>query len=329
MKVYVHKDSKIRDICSIREERYYSVEYLKTLPDNTIQVIPIKYDDTYFLDYIKESNATIVLENLVEGGDTFMRMLDNQGLLKGALEGRYATISTGELPESINNFNTNYMMYKTAEVNEHNKHVAYSRHERDYDFLFLNNRPREHRLELIKQLEENGLLDNALWTHITTGRRLPREYEKNDITFESLIDWKRWDAGECITPQYFDTYFSLQAESTVLHRYSFFTEKTWKPIIANHNWITLGAQNHYQELAKLGYEVPDWEWTRLERWQDRLHGCIEQIKIQKEYGLRQWDIDTRPARIHNQRLFWKLYDDYYWKTREELEDWFSQLGGQV
>ena len=329
MKVYVHKDSKVRDICDIIEERYYSVEYLKSLPDNTVQVIPIKYDDTYFLDYIKESNATIVLENLVEGGDTFMRMLDNQGLLKGALEGRYATISTGELPETINNFNTNYMMYKTAEVNEHNKHVAYSRHERDYDFLFLNNRPRTHRIELINQLEQEGLLDNALWTHITEGRRLPRHYEKNDITFESLIDWKRWDAGECITQQYFDTYFSLQAESSVLHRYSMFTEKTWKPIIANHNWITLGSANHYEELRKLGYEVPDWEWTRLERWQDRLHGCIEQIKIQKEYGLHQWDLDTRPERRHNQDVFWKQYDEYYWTTREQLYDWFSLLGGQV
>ena len=329
MKVYVHKDSKVRDICDIIEERYYSVEYLKSLPDNTVQVIPIKYDDTYFLDYIKESNATIVLENLVEGGDTFMRMLDNQGLLKGALEGRYATISSGELPETINNFNTNYMMYKTAEVNEHNKHVAYSRHERDYDFLFLNNRPRTHRIELINQLEQEGLLDNALWTHITEGRRLPRHYEKNDITFESLIDWKRWDAGECITQQYFDTYFSLQAESSVLHRYSMFTEKTWKPIIANHNWITLGSANHYEELRKLGYEVPDWEWTRRERWQDRLHGCIEQIKIQKEYGLHQWDLDTRPERRHNQDVFWKQYDEYYWTTREQLYDWFSLLGGQV
>ena len=329
MKVYVHKDSKVRDICDIIEERYYSVEYLKSLPDNTVQVIPIKYDDTYFLDYIKESNATIVLENLVEGGDTFMRMLDNQGLLKGALEGRYATISTGELPESINNFNTNYMMYKTAEVNEHNKHIAYSRHERDYDFLFLNNRPRTHRIELINQLEQEGLLDNALWTHITTGRRLPREFEKNDITFESLIDWKRWDAGECITQQYFDTYFSLQAESSVLHRYSMFTEKTWKPIIANHNWITLGSANHYEDLRKLGYEVPDWEWTRRDDWRDRVKGCIEQIKIQKEYGLHQWDLDTRPERRHNQDVFWKQYDEYYWTTREQLYDWFSLLGGQV
>ena len=329
MKVYVHKDSKVRDICDIIEERYYSVEYLKSLPDNTVQVIPIKYDDTYFLDYIKESNATIVLENLVEGGDTFMRMLDNQGLLKGALEGRYATISTGELPETINNFNTNYMMYKTAEVNEHNKHVAYSRHERDYDFLFLNNRPRTHRIELINQLEQEGLLDNALWTHITEGRRLPRHYEKNDITFESLIDWKRWDAGECITQQYFDTYFSLQAESSVLHRYSMFTEKTWKPIIANHNWITLGSANHYEELRKLGYEVPDWEWTSREDWRDRVKGCIEQIKIQKEYGLHQWDLDTRPERRHNQDVFWKQYDEYYWTTREQLYDWFSLLGGQV
>ena len=329
MKVYVHKDSKVRDICDIIEERYYSVEYLKSLPDNTVQVIPIKYDDTYFLDYIKESNATIVLENLVEGGDTFMRLLDNQGLLKGALEGRYATISSGELPETINNFNTNYMMYKTAEVNEHNKHVAYSRHERDYDFLFLNNRPRTHRIELINQLEQEGLLDNALWTHITTGRRLPREFEKNDITFESLIDWKRWDAGECITQQYFDTYFSLQAESSVLHRYSMFTEKTWKPIIANHNWITLGSANHYEDLRKLGYEVPDWEWTSREDWRDRVKGCIEQIKIQKEYGLHQWDLDTRPERRHNQDVFWKQYDEYYWTTREQLYDWFSLLGGQV
>lgn len=329
MKVYVHKDSRIRDICNIREERYYSVEYLKSLPDNTIQVIPIKYDDTYFLDYIKESNATIVLENLVEGGDTFMRMLDNQGLLKGALDGRYATISSGELPETINNFNTNYMMYMTAEANKNNKYVSYSNHKRKYDFLFLNNRPRTHRLELIKQLEYDGLLDNALWTHITTGRRLPKEYEKNDITFESLIDWQRWDAGECIIPQYFDTWFSLQAESTVLHRYSFFTEKTWKPIIANHNWITLGSANHYSELANLGYRVPDWSWTRLERWEDRLRGCVQQIHDQIKYGLEQWYHDTKEDRAYNQRLFWTRYQDYYTDTRDGLEDWFSQLGGQV
>ena len=329
MKVYVHKDSDTRNICDIAQERYYSVEYLRSLPDNTVQVIPIKYDDTYFLDYIKESNATIVLENLVEGGDTFMRMLDNQGLLKGALEGRYATISSGELPESINNFNTNYMRYKTAQANEDQRYVAYSRHERDYDFLFLNNRPRTHRIELINQLEQASLLDSALWSHITTGKRLPREFEKNDITFESLIDWKRWDAGECITSQYFNTYFSLQAESTVLHRYSFFTEKTWKPIIANHNWITLGSQTHYEKLRKLGYEVPDWKWTSCEDWKDRLKGCIEQIKIQKEYGLHQWDIDTRPERRHNQHVFWKQFEDYYWTTRQEISEWFVDLGGKI
>ena len=329
MKVYVHKDSDTRNICDIAQERYYSVEYLRSLPDNTVQVIPIKYDDTYFLDYIKESNAIIVLENLVEGGDTFMRMLDNQGLLKGALEGRYATISSGELPESINNFNTNYMMYKTAQANEDQRYVAHSRHERDYDFLFLNNRPRTHRIELINQLEQASLLDSALWSHITTGKRLPREFEKNDITFESLIDWKRWDAGECITSQYFNTYFSLQAESTVLHRYSFFTEKTWKPIIANHNWITLGSQTHYEKLRKLGYEVPDWKWTSCEDWKDRLKGCIEQIKIQKEYGLHQWDIDTRPERRHNQHVFWKQFEDYYWTTRQEISEWFVDLGGKI
>jgi len=308
------------------------------LPDDTLQIIPLRYDETTFLEHIKRSQARVVLENIFEGSNTFVRMLEVSGLLKDTLNGRYATISTGEMPESINNCNIQFMMYLTGRKNESERHILniYSqrleqRH-RPYTFLYLNNRVREHRAALLNEMERMQLLDGALWSHIPTGKTLPEEYEQDrDITHRTLVDWDQWEAGLMVERQYYDTYFSVQAESTVKLRYSMFSEKTWKPILGEHPFITLSGVNHYHNLRRMGFQTFDHvlgsEWQEMEPWQVRMQEMVS--RIVRVVGPNLHDImhdqETRKQAQHNLQQFWRWYDNYEIGINDSLSKFLEEL----
>ena len=331
MKIYLHKDSRLQQFirnCNI----YETVEDLKALPDNTLQIIPILPDEDYFLDYVKSSQANIILENPFEGSNTFVRILDVAGLFKDVLDGRYATICSGELPESIKNCNIQYMMYLTGLKNEHQKHIMFGRHERPYTFLYLNNRVREHRVALVNEMASNQLLDGALWSHISSGKKLPSDYDLGrEITHDTLVDWKQWEAGLMVAKQHFDTYFSLQAESAVKLKYSFLTEKSWKPILGEHPFITLSGLNHYQDLRKLGFETFDHvfgsEWQSIEPWEARMKGIVSAVTNLLKSDLHDimFDPETRRQCRHNQHRFWKLWDEYPVTISEKISSFIEEL----
>jgi len=340
MKIYLHKDSRLQQFVR-NHEVYETVKDLEALPDDTIQIIPLVWNKTTsqngycleFIDYIKKSQCyNIIIENIVEGSNTFVRILDEVGLLKPALEGRYATISSGEMPELIRNCNIQYMLYLTGLKNEHQKYVMFSRHKRPYTFLYLNNRIREHRKALVEELAKCEVLDGALWSHISSGRKLPLEYENTvEIDFESLTDWNRWEAGSMVTKQHFDTYFSVQAESTVRLRYSFFTEKTWKPILGEHPFITLSGLNHYQDLRKLGFETFDnvfgSDWQSIEPWEARMKGIVSAVTNLLKSDLHDimFDPETRRQCRHNQRRFWDLWEEYPVTVSEKVSSFIEEL----
>jgi len=322
MKLWIHKDSKLDefldDFCL-----YETVEDLEKLPDDTVQIIPL---DRKWVNYIKEHQSkNIVIEHIVEGSNTFVRHLDETGLLKGALEGRYATICSGCMPESIKNCNIQYLMYLTGLKNEHQKYISFSRHERPYTFLYLNNRLREHRTALINEIAKLDLLDDALWSHISSGKSLPSKYDQHrEVTFDTLVDWDIWLSGLMVPEQHFDTYFSVQAESTVKMRYSLFSEKTWKPILGEHPFITLSGQNHYKDLKVMGFETFDNvfgnDWHDLERWQDRMKGMVENIDkvVGPDLHDIMFDSETRQQCWHNQRHFWAWFDEYKTSAKDKI-----------
>ena len=331
MKIYLHKDSRLQQFirnCNI----YETVEDLQALPDDTLQIIPILPDETYFLDYVKSSQANIILENPFEGSNTFVRILSVAGLFKDVLDGRYATICSGEMPESIRNCNIQYMMYLTGLKNEHQKHIMFGRHKRPYTFLYLNNRIREHRVALVNELAKNDMLDGALWSHISSGKKLPSDYDLGrDITHDTLVDWKKWEAGLMVSQQHFDTYFSVQAESTVKLQYSFLTEKTWKPIIGEHPFITLASGNHYRDLKKLGFETFDnvfgSDWQDVEPWESRMKGLVDSIIRVTGPNLHDimFDSETRRQCRHNQRRFWNLWKEYPTTVSEKVSTFIEEL----
>ena len=324
MKIWLHRASRLQDLLD-DYCLYDTIEDLEKLPDHTIQIIPLIYDETHFLEYIKKSQANIVLENPFEGSNTFVRMLDTAGLLKGALDGRYATISTGRMPESIRNCNIQYMMYLTGLKNKHQRYMMFSRHERPYTFLYLNNRLREHRTALINEIARMDLLDGALWSHISSGKTLPFDYDQQrEITHETLVDWKKWEAGLVVPEQHFDTYFSVQAESAVKLRHSMFSEKTWKPILGEHPFITLSGKDHYKDLKTMGFETFDNvfgnDWHELERWQDRMKGMVENIAkvVGPDLHDIMFDAETRQQCWHNQRHFWAWFDEYKISVKDKI-----------
>ena len=331
MKIYLHKDSRLQQFIRSHEV-YETVEDLKALPDNTLQIIPIISDDQYFLDYVKQSQANIILENPFEGSNTFVRILDVAGLLKGALEGRYATICSGEMPELIRNCNIQYLLYLTGLKNEHQKHILFSRHERPYTFLYLNNRIREHRVALVNALAQERVLDDALWSHISSGKKLPSGYDMGrEITHDTLVSWKLWEAGLMVWQQHFDTYFSVQAESAVKLKYSFLTEKSWKPILGEHPFITLSGLNHYRDLKKLGFETFDnvfgSEWQSIEPWEARMKGIVDAIikVLGPDLHDIMFDPETRRQCHHNQRRFWDLWEEYPTTVSDKIGSFIEEL----
>ena len=329
MKIYLHKDSRLQQFVR-NHEVYETVEDLKSLPDNTLQIIPL---DWKWVNYIKEHQSkNIVIEHIVEGSNTFVRHLDVAGLLKGALSGRYATICSGEMPESIKNCNIQYMMYLTGLKNEHQKYISFSRHKRPYTFLYLNNRVREHRVALVNALAQERVLDDALWSHISSGKKLPSEYDLDrDITHDTLVDWKKWEAGLMVSKQHFDTYFSVQAESTVKLRYSFLTEKTWKPILGEHPFVTLASLNHYCDLKTLGFETFDnvfgSDWQSIEPWESRMKGLVDSIVQVTGPNLHDimFDDETRRQCRHNQRRFWDLWEEYPNTVSNKVSEFIEEL----
>ena len=332
MKIWIHKDSRLKDILHLEACEYNTLDELEKLPDDTLQIIPLIPDETTFLDYIKKSQANIVLENPFEGSNTFVRMLENAGLLGDALKGRYATICTGEMPEGIKNCNLQYMLYLTGLKNEHQRHIMFGRHERPFTFLYLNNRIREHRVALVNEMAKMELLDNALWSHISSGRKLPSEYDLGrEITHDTLVDWKQWEAGLMVEKQHFDTYFSVQAESTVKLRYSMFSEKTWKPILGEHPFATLSGANHYKDLKKMGFETFDHvfgsDWHELEPWESRMKGMVMNIAnvVGSDLHDIMFDAETRRQARHNVDHFWKWYDNYAVSATDKLCNFLEEI----
>ena len=339
MKIYIHKSSKLKDFYNRAD--HYSTAELPTLPKDAIKIIPVATyceDSDAHIDYIKNTSDHVVLENCIEGSSTLIRHLDNDGLLKLALDKKFSIICSGEMPEQMNSLNIEYMMWLTGNVNQDNRNIMIRYIDRPYTFLFLNNRVRTHRAKLIRDLYRKELLDKALWSNINMdddnapfSKKLPKKY--GPYSGKDLIDWDKWAAGPAIVNQYSDTYFSVFAESTVLHRYSLITEKSWKPIITGHPFLALASANHYKRLKELGFKtfsgIIKEDFASLNRWEDRRAWLVTEIERLLSLDLDQFTRDCQPVLDHNIEHFWKLWDSYSANTSDQIDLFLSQFVEQV
>jgi hypothetical protein len=139
---------------------------------------------------------------------------------------------------------------------------------------------------MIEQLAD--VLDTALWSNLDPAngpvKLLDRQYELDrfnvDISqtdenvkkylFESDI----WGDVYLVPAQYTNTYFSLVTETVQNYRYSFRTEKIWKPIAIGHPWIAVANQGYYRDMHNLGFQtfghVIDERFDEIANNQDRM-----------------------------------------------------------
>jgi hypothetical protein len=77
-----------------------------------------------------------------------------------------------------------------------------------------------------------------------------------------------------VPAQYTNTYFSLVTETVQNYRYSFRTEKIWKPIAIGHPWIAVANQGYYRDMHNLGFQtfghVIDERFDEIANNQDRM-----------------------------------------------------------
>ena len=153
-----------------------------------------------------------------------------------------------------------------------------------FKFTYLNGRHCDHRWQLRSLLADN--LTDSLHSYIgypTTDEAadrcpidpiyLPKSYESEYVDLDSVPHvgndernmksfrhhyWAagNWTPNHIVPAQYTDSYFSLVTESMIDH--VFLTEKTWKPILAGHPFVILGAPGTYAKLHSMGFQTfPD------------------------------------------------------------------------
>ena len=342
-KIYLHQQSKL--IPFIPDHKTYdshSLKYLNT--DGCMMIVPmggyVEHEERMaMIKYAQQSDSHIYIEDCVEGSSTFIRHLDQYGLLKRALNKDISIIASGEMPEQMSAVSINYMMYMTGQANENHREISIAKENKPYTFLFLNNRVRKHRSDLIQHIQDMGYLDQALWSNKRMDASgelafsslilndLPEQYDPQES--KDLIDWNTWSAGPVIKPQYQDTYFSVFAESAAMHRYAFPTEKTWKPIIAGHPFIALSNSRHYTYLRELGFQtfngIIDETWAGMTRWPDAVRWMVKEIGKLLKSDLDQFVHECNEITTHNKKQFWALYDSYITDTQSKLNQLFEQV----
>lgn len=177
---------------------------------------------------------------------------------------------------------------------------------KDKNFLCFNHLQREHRLQLLNRLLATGLVDKSFYSFVGHGdikefiNLLPDDYihiknNVDNLPMELNYRITGEDAGKVLMSDieyYENSYFSLVTETIFFktkghHPYEtddrlFLTEKTFKPIFAQHPFLILASEGHLAALRDLGYKTfhpyIDETYDTIENDHGRLAMIIKEVK---------------------------------------------------
>ena len=231
----------------------------------------------------------IIFSNPAEGSETVLLQLKRLRITDYVKDGRIGLLTSGDLEPGWNYCKTDCYFSNIVEYTENKAAqlqaaLDYKKY-RPYQFLFLNGRLRPHRKYLIDRLRDLGLLDNALWTNLSSHvemsftsiletdklepiRLLPPEYEidraKDNLNPDQYADGgfikhqlfnNTW-GDAIVNPRcYTDTWFSLVTETIFDYPHTFRTEKIWKPILMGHPFVVAANRGYLRDLHKAGFKT--------------------------------------------------------------------------
>ena len=180
-----------------------------------------------------------------------------------------------------------------------------------FDFLFLPGKDQIWRLQLIKELMDSKLLDNSLWSLYkdhdaifpAMQKLLPADYEVEESKN------KRFDpyaySQIIVKTQYESTFFSLVTETgnnitAINNSICHITEKTFKPLLAEHPFIIQSGQGHLEFLRSMGLKTFD--GILDESYENNNKKIVDTCKHVLSLNQKDFYSQTEQIRKHNRRL---------------------------
>ena len=211
------------------------------------------------------------------------------------------------------NFPCKYIQHRNFWIDLYNLNIQNNliNHDtaKEKDFLILVGTNDVHRINLVKSMEKNKLLDQSLVSVNSPVYNCVH-------TLEKAYDWSAFDLkmdryGQKtripFPPQYEQTKFSLVMETVAGSGSYQLSEKTAKPIIAEHPFIIFGVAGYLEYLKSIGFktfgEYIDESYDKEEDTEKRIQKIIELCKECKDIDYQYFYAETKHIREHNRRVF--------------------------
>jgi hypothetical protein len=224
----------------------------------------------------------------------------------------------------------------------------YNKVDKPYLFLMLNGRMRPHRKWMIEAMRQSGLLDKSLYTNLDTGnpqhsvlsmvvdgidymaikepiKYLEPRYEvdlyKDQISIETSISNVKfhlfkdeWGEAYIKPAPYIDTYFSIVNETVFENKYSFRTEKIWKPIIMGQPWIAVANTGFYKDIRNLGFKtfgnIIDESFDLIADNQLRIEKIKDTVVALCASNLPEFLLQCKSTCLHNQAVMLEYQEQH-------------------
>lgn len=192
-------------------------------------------------------------------------------------------------------------------------------------FDILLGQPKPHRDRIYHYIKNNNLKDKVTMTYLVDhwsksiqaqgadgfildepGLIIPNEEFNWTITQVSYYSWPMSLSQVVPISIYNQTAYTVIAETNLENHYTFFTEKTCKPILAERLFIMLGGQYYLRNLRELGFktfdgiidESYDLEPDNNQRWAM----AIEQMKYLFNQPQAEVLAKVKPIAQHNKQI---------------------------
>lgn len=285
----------------------------------------LKNNATQIRQIIESQHAAVVFANPLEGGDTLERWINYCRLGDLADHGKLKVISGGQQKAHWNYWYVDNFVLMVLDQPENTALLTTSAQQvtqaRPFSFLYLSGRARQHRVTMLGRLQQQGLLEGALWSNLDPKagevKFLPSQYESPlfaqdfDPSHMDYFDIKhklfdtRWGEVYINAASYNDTYFSVVSETCFDTDKTFRTEKIWKPILMKHPFVVVSNPGYLAQLRNLGFRTFESIWCEaydLEQDHDlRLDQLVKLIQHLCESDLPSIAQQCRDICEHNQQ----------------------------
>jgi hypothetical protein len=288
-------------------------------------------------DLATQYPGRIVFCNPAEGSETILLQLKRLRIEPLVRDGRILLLTSGDLEPGWNQMSTDCYFTNIVEYTENKAAQLQAaldyKDQRPYEFLFLNGRLRPHRKWLIDGLRDRGLLNQALWTNLSSTvemeftskltpnklepiRLLPTEYEIEravpQLTTLNTTGFVKHELfgntwGDAIVNSrcYSDTWYSLVTETIFDYPYSFRTEKIYKPILMAHPFVVAANRGYLRDLRDAGFQtfdsIIDESYDQIDCPHTRIQRIIETVRSISNSGAEHFWKASRDICKYNQQ----------------------------